>query len=337
MKILYIFGNGFDINLGLKTRYIDFYEYYMSIDHKTELIRKLKNEISEGITTWADLELALGDYTKNINTQEEFEEIYYDIADNLGDYLEKKEKEFDFEKASIDVFFECLCFPELFLSQRDINELRSFNTQWNKNQWDVNIITLNYTRSIEKILGDRKIDFRIGIHNGYEILIKGLQHIHGYTDDRMIMGVNDMSQISNVNFHKNEEITDALIKANCNMVQRHTIDDLCVNQISKSNLICIFGSSIGDTDNNWWELIGEQLKKDNSTRLIIFSKGDEIKQRFGQKKVVQQKIIKNLFLSKTALNDEEKKSVINNIYVGVNTDIFNLVPVSASVQLVPTN
>jgi len=29
MNIIYIIGNGFDINLGLKTRYVDFYKWYV--------------------------------------------------------------------------------------------------------------------------------------------------------------------------------------------------------------------------------------------------------------------------------------------------------------------
>ncbi len=29
MNITFLIGNGFDLNLGLKTRYTDFYKYYM--------------------------------------------------------------------------------------------------------------------------------------------------------------------------------------------------------------------------------------------------------------------------------------------------------------------
>jgi hypothetical protein len=30
MNILFLIGNGFDLNLGMKTRYVDFYNYYIS-------------------------------------------------------------------------------------------------------------------------------------------------------------------------------------------------------------------------------------------------------------------------------------------------------------------
>lgn len=40
MKILYIIGNGFDLNLQLKTSYKDFYDYYKSTESSTDSIRK---------------------------------------------------------------------------------------------------------------------------------------------------------------------------------------------------------------------------------------------------------------------------------------------------------
>lgn len=32
MNITFLIGNGFDINLGLKTRYVDFYDFYLVYD-----------------------------------------------------------------------------------------------------------------------------------------------------------------------------------------------------------------------------------------------------------------------------------------------------------------
>ncbi len=41
MKVIYIIGNGFDINLGMKTKYSDFYTYYQTINSKSILIKNL--------------------------------------------------------------------------------------------------------------------------------------------------------------------------------------------------------------------------------------------------------------------------------------------------------
>ena len=47
MNIVYMLGNGFDINIGMDTRYSDFYKYYNNVSTSNEKIKKLKNSIRE--------------------------------------------------------------------------------------------------------------------------------------------------------------------------------------------------------------------------------------------------------------------------------------------------
>ncbi|SDD38363.1 Bacteriophage abortive infection AbiH [Algoriphagus faecimaris] len=60
MNIVYLIGNGFDLNLVLNTKYSDFYEYYKSSKTSNPKILEIKNEISANLQNWSDLELALG-------------------------------------------------------------------------------------------------------------------------------------------------------------------------------------------------------------------------------------------------------------------------------------
>ena len=320
MKILYIIGNGFDINLGLKTRYSDFYEYYKKLESKSPIVKTLKDNIGKNFKNWSDLEQAIGVYTENFSTVDEFIEVYEDIGDNLGDYLKEQENRFDFSKIDIEKLSEYLAFPEKSLLKADKEIVEEYKNKWNSEHWDVNIITLNYTNSLEQILGSEYTSLILGVHHNSKIILRGLEHIHGYCDDRMIMGVNDVSQIKNQSFHNNQDILDALIKPNCNKVNKTTIDNLCNSQITKANVICIFGSSIGDTDNYWWYAIGEQLKK--GIYLLIFTRGEEISKRWSYKKAKSEREMRDYFLNKTNLNDEEKASFRDNIFVGVNTEMF---------------
>ena len=88
MNILYLFGNGFDINLGMKTRYVDFYEYYENKASSSDLVKKLKSNIFSNIECWSDLELALGKYTSEFQRISDFDEVYEDILNSLCDYLD---------------------------------------------------------------------------------------------------------------------------------------------------------------------------------------------------------------------------------------------------------
>lgn len=322
MNILFLIGNGFDLNLGMKTRYSDFYKFYTSIKSGRSLIESLKNEIDGNIKNWSDLELELGNYTKNLNSEEEFTEVYEDLGDRLAEYLQKIEENFDFDKIEKTKLNEYLSFPDNSLLAADRVELNAFRSKFKNSQLNVNVITFNYTKSFEKLVGYENKKLNIGSYNNQPIALQRIEHIHGYMNSRMIMGVNDVSQISNNKFHENQNIIDAFVKTNCNQVQKHTIDDWCKKQIARAQLICIFGSSIGDTDNYWWEFIGEQLKKE--IRLIIFEKGEKIPSRRPYKRAIIERRKIDYFLSKTKLNENEKKLAANKIIVGINTNMFDL-------------
>jgi len=322
MNVLFFIGNGFDLNLGMKTSYPDFYKYYQKIGSQSSSINKLKKDISKNLKNWSDLELALGEYMENIKSAQEFDEVFEDIGDKLSEYLQQEENNFDFSKIDKKKLFDYLSFPDNSLLRADSNKLISFKKTWRNSPWNVRIITFNYTRSIEKLIGEKQSNLQIGSHGHYSITLQGIEHIHGYANDRMVMGVNDVSQIKNTAFHKNQDVIEALVKNNCNQVHRHTIDEWCKKQVSLANLICIFGSSIGDTDIMWWDLIGKQLKRD--CLLIIFDRCEDIPPRIAYKKARVERRIRESFLRKTKMNEEEKKIITNKIYVGLNTNIFKL-------------
>jgi hypothetical protein len=320
MNIVFIIGNGFDINLNLKTKYSDFYKHYKTIESENEVIRTLKENISADLPNWSDMEIALGKYTKKLKSSTEFEEIFDDIVNSLGDYLQNIEDSFDASKSNQQNLYSDLCYPENSLAQADINDILNFKNNWAGADWTIKIITLNYTKILEKMLDNSYSNLEIGSHHRSSIILDGLEHIHGYTDDRMVLGVNDTSQIENSDFHSTQEVLNALVKKQCNKSQKHTIDDKCISQINSANLICVFGSSIGDTDKYLWEVIGKRLKKDS--RLIIYTKGREINRRQGHKKAIIESEMKKLFLNKTNLTEQEKNDVQDYIYIGVNSEKF---------------
>lgn len=322
MNILFLIGNGFDLNLGLNTKYKDFNKYYTSIKSDNDVVNKLKDVIDDNIENWSDMELELGEYTKYLKSEEEFIIVYEDICDRLADYLQEEEAKFDFKNINAKKLNSYFSYPSRSLPPADRNIANNYINTLNGSQWNIDIVTFNYTRSLEKLLDYSGATMNLGTYKGKPIVLQKIEHIHGYLNDRMVLGVNDISQISNSNFHKNENVLMDLIKNNCNQAQKHLTDSWSKIKISNANLICIFGSSIGDSDNMWWELIGERLKDD--CFLLIFEKGEVISPRRPQRKLRLEIEKKNYFLGKTKLNNEEKNKVADKIIVGINTDLFDL-------------
>ncbi len=322
MQILYIIGNGFDLNLGLKTSYNHFYEYYKTVESDNVNVQKLKDHISKTYDSWSDLELALGDYTQHLEKTNEYDEISINIGEELSKYLHLEEKKLENDDIDQKRFFEYLSYPERLFLPADREKIIEIKQKWKGHHWNLNIYTLNYTTIIEKIFGENQKDVLLGNHTGNATIKLGeIKHIHGYLDNDMVIGVNDKSQIKNEAFHDNRDILESIVKSECNKANRNNIDRQFTNKIMSANLICIFGSSIGETDNKWWELIGERLKSD--CHLIIFSKGAEIPPRIRHMQARAERTLRNLFLSKTKLSEEEMESIEEKIFIGLNSGMFD--------------
>ncbi|MBL7969577.1 MAG: hypothetical protein JNK09_21435, partial [Prolixibacteraceae bacterium] len=302
--------------------YNHFYQYYKAVETNNVNVQKLKENISKSYDSWADLELALGNYTQHLEKVEELDDILSDIGEKLAEYLSLEEEKLKNYEINKKKFFNNLCFPENLFLPADKETLLGIKSKWKNHNWNLNIYTFNYTTVVEKILGDNQKNFTLAQRSNNLLIQFGeIKHIHGYLDNDMVIGVNDISQIKNESFHKNRDVLEAIVKSECNRANRSNIDRQFTNKINAANLICIFGSSIGETDNKWWELIGERLKSD--CHLIIFTKGAEIPPRIRHMQARAERTIRDYFLSKTNLTEKEMETVQGKIFIGLNSGIFD--------------
>lgn len=71
MKVTFLIGNGFDLNLGLRTTYKSFYENYIEmLESESKNANVLYKNISENIENWVDFETRLGLFTFPENSME---------------------------------------------------------------------------------------------------------------------------------------------------------------------------------------------------------------------------------------------------------------------------
>lgn len=325
MKVLFILGNGFDINLGLKTRYQDFYDFYSKSHSSNDSVMRLKNHISKNTDGyWSDLELALGEYTKEFKCTEDFDEVIDDIRLSLSSYLEKIENNFNNLSIEGKYFSDDLNNFEKYLIPSDQEKIYKFKKNFIENNWSTNIVAFNYTDIVERITKNL-IDDIIGIHRSgsierRNILNKKILHIHGLVNDGMVLGVNDLSQVSNTKLHNNIDIEESIVKSKCNEANGEHLSFRFFKKIEEADIICAFGLSFGDSDKMWWEKIGEKLKQD--CRLVIFDRKYDVSKLQKHKLARLRREIKSNFLNQTGLEENIKDSISNKIFVGVNTAIF---------------
>ena len=259
MNILYLIGNGFDVNLGMHTSYADFYEYYISKPSPSTNINALKENIDQYKETnkWSDLEKGLGLYTTKLNTVSDLREVYFDINDELKSYLKNQISTVALPDIKLaEKLKKDLANPGRYFAQRQQREINNFISPSSSTNDAINIITFNYTDTIEKILevGNRNISLELSRKNSnvYKRVLHTINHIHGTLDDsELIMGVNDISQISKEEFRNDDQVLDMLVKPTTTLNRGDLMDDNCISLISSADLICIFGLSLGETDNKW--------------------------------------------------------------------------------------
>ncbi|CZQ80462.1 AbiH family protein [Trichococcus collinsii] len=110
MKITFLIGNGFDLNLGLKTTYKDFYKNYLStLDSKSINNNILYRYIDKNIEDWVDFETRLGLFTFPPNSSDSGRVNLLKQAKSLSDDNDFIENELNNNiNFSSDVFLSAL-------------------------------------------------------------------------------------------------------------------------------------------------------------------------------------------------------------------------------------
>lgn len=332
MNITFLIGNGFDINLGLKTRYTDFYPYYLK-KHPEEMIAKFISQ-DNNYENWADLELGLGNMLKLVpkDKSEEFLDSKGILEECLTKYLKQQNKLFsikDSEKA-FDYFKNSLIG---FYNEFNDEENVKYNKMIRTYREDVNFsfITFNYTDTLDRIIKKNQDKNRnIGTYRNdfSEILSMRVTvplHIHGTLENSMVLGVNDESQIANESLKKDREFQNYFIKSKVLTELGERKLTKAKDIINNSNYVCLFGLSIGDTDSYWWAYLIEWLNRDKNNRLVIYTIGKNdtsfsAQQRLRNRDSKRQHMLKQAKCKK----DEIIETIFGRIIVINNSKIFNI-------------
>lgn len=335
MRILYLIGNGFDLHVGLRTSFPDFLRYYLAQpipdkldDTSKSYIQRLKDDIDDNIQLWSNLELRYGHHMSKLGgsgktmqmLQDELDTINDDIRANLANFIAEQDRHSFFDENAKKRFLEDIISPEKNLRDFERDNVNNYMSNlWPRIGNNIDIITFNYTRTIEHLLGKTSIQTtRFEIHSPV--------HVHGYHDSRMILGINDASQIENEQLRKLTYVTDALVKPDNNHSYGVAHTNMCDYMINAAQLICCYGLSFGDTDKLWWEKICNELRKRSELLVIVFahSKKNIDFSNSGHKRENLMRQIKNHFLSQGGVDEPDRLRLSQRIYVSINDSIFNI-------------
>ena len=322
MNILYLLGNGFDKAQDMATSYPEFYADLMNYKPKNPLEIDVLNTIRSDYNNWADLEEALGKYTTKWNESSQFRSVLKFLNVKLKEYLTKEnarageQTQLSFQKLAAD-----LASPYKYLEEQGTAIYHDFFNH--ADHVSVNIVSFNYTDTLERALADITIGDSITIVDGQLYFLSNILHIHGTLDDMIMVGVNDDSQIAYDQFRIDDDIRDEFIKPEINEGCQNTRNATFTKMINDADIIVLFGVSVGITDNKWWTTIGRKMDTTNS--LLLYFPYDPTKDTIGFPNYKRRWSNKFIELLKERMQMKHDMDYLrNHICIGINKDFLKL-------------
>lgn len=327
MDFVYLIGNGFDRNLGLNTDYKSFYDWYVNEESKHPAIAKLKSEISSNYEDWSDLEEGIGLYLESIDSVEETREIHKDLLDALQRYISMQDKGFSPQKEFASNFLTDLFEPYKSLRRNLQNELKRNIFDKDDHKY-LRIISFNYTETIEKLLNYSGEEISAGNIGRSSRKLSEIEHIHGFCDPnkgRMALGLDNETQIKNSELASSNQVKARFIKPTYNSLYGEEHHKKCLRWINNASFICIFGMSMGISDESWWHAIGNRLETSDVRVLFFYYGGFELRNNNGPEFQEQIDETKDWLISKFGIENTNDSDIRTRIYISCTKSMFKYV------------
>ncbi|MCI7352053.1 MAG: bacteriophage abortive infection AbiH family protein [Ruminococcus sp.] len=347
MIISFLIGNGFDLNLGLKTQYTDFYPTYLIASQNfppDSCIRKFCDQIEDNYEKWSDFEWAFSQYANG--NHHEIGQIIANFNNLFASYLQEQSQSCKYNvPTAVSEFKKFILTPYNYLERADRLFFEDYFNKHTNEHIHFNLVSFNYTDTLEKLQNPEfrnQFPSRINIGNSnYERIINPVLYLHGsLKEGYIIIGVDSFQQFKNENMQSNKRLGRHCIKSIINAQNGYGDKEEKYKKIvESSNIICAYGIAFGETDRSRWNIVSNWLKNSTSNKLIIFkynpnfskldgmSKGllldaldeakDEYLQKLGFEESAYEKISKQIFVAdsskalkfKITENSEAKEAI----------------------------
>ena len=269
--VTFLVGNGFDLGLGLRTRYSDFLREYLAKESNSEVIAQLKEAIRNNKAEfWSDAELAFGRLpfsTFGRNAHDVLMECRRNFGKALSDYLRSEAGRFRSPDNELRGEFSDMLFAYYealgeYPRRNELGRLSKFS------EMKVNIVNFNYTETIDEMLVKSKKYSRRD-SGPVHVEVGRICHVHGAlsTQYSHLFGVDERAQVLDAGL--SDELKDLLVKSTIDRWGGCGLEPEAKGMIDESDTVVVFGMSMGATDKSWWRYLVDYLEKDSERRLCL--------------------------------------------------------------------
>lgn len=328
MSTVFLIGNGFDLNCGIKTSYQDAYDGYVKTESNSPLLECFKKEILEReIDTWGDFEVAMSKYATKLSNESDLLKCLRDFKLYLCQYLMNEQTKFYNQLTEGKDVTDRVCqemnksFSTLY---RDITEsiTQKMIGRAAGNMSYIGAISFNYTSVFDRLYN------MVSYSDSPDVV-----HIHGCLDldiSDIALGMDNETQLD-LPYPVSNKTKRGFIKPLYNQeynIQR--VND-AYRMIKEANTICIYGMTLGASDISWRNLVIECIDKNPNLHVFLY-KYDlaNKKYAFADERMDDEEEEKYKLFAEWELNETPK--YLNQIHIPCGRNIFNIGEILASTK-----
>ena len=324
MNITFLIGNGFDLRLGLKTKFVDMYTDYIHKYSANEVVRNFKKVLQQSapneFETWGDFEMAMAKYAANFQSESDLILCIRDFKEHMGEHLKKEQD--TFRKYVEENSGYIACAKEMgrsidqFHKGQTPNVINTIETIGNMNLAHYEFITFNYTSLLDDILS---------YFLKYSELTdaKNLIHIHGHLDTDVVLGVDSIEQFGHLPYTLSKRGKRAFIKPSFNEEFDLSRVKAAEKAIEESDVICIYGMSLGQSDQTWIKKIYDWLIANPKHHLIYYKYLNHQFSALHRNEMMDIEDYQRTELLKKLCGGNETESLENQVHIPIGYDIFD--------------
>ena len=320
-NVTFIIGNGFDLGLGMKTKYTDVYDGYIYSPSKSQVISDFKTELqshnSDNYKNWSDFEMAMAEYARRLTSEDELIECVRDFKGFMVNHLKQENNRMlelindkgylnnlvkEFER-SLDLFY-------IGLTRNDINSIKNLLNNANIER---QYVSFNYTSTFEAFLILR--------FKSQKILENTPIHIHGDLNNDVVLGIDNIEQLKYTPYLLTRKGKRAFVKTIFNEQYDKTRVETAEKIISQSNIICVYGFSMGESDKTWTDLLANWLIENPEHHLVVYQYDETEYNYYNRDEIMDvEDEKKELLLKKLRIDNEQ---ILNQIHIPIGEKLFN--------------
>ncbi len=318
MNITFLIGNGFDLRIGMKTRFIDMYEGYIAQASSSEAIQKFKAMLAAdapNYKTWGDFEMAMAEKAKEFDDESSFIECLRDFKLYMVSHLKKEEAQFG-GRMTVSKTAKTLCINEVsnsidnFYVGLSPNAMNTFLSLGVKKDPNHSFVSFNYTKAFDNVLSP---------------FMGEVIHIHGSLGSDIVLGADNIGQVADLPYKTTKRFERAFIKPEFNKGYDTVRLEKAKIAIAGSDIICIYGMSLGKSDFSWTKRLKDWLlsKKNHHLVYFVYDEGQFDQSNWDAIIDEEEDRIASL-LGRMCESSDEMDQIFDQIHIPVGYDIFDV-------------